>query len=123
MASVVTTGIDFGTMTALVQLHLLPPALATLAGACLGAVVNFLMGRQVFRAGRSSAGPQAVRYAMVSAASAGFNALGVYALHDRAHVQYQLARAFVAVVVSLLWNFPLQRSFVFRDRARQDNRQ
>ena len=42
------------------------------------------------------------------------NALGEWLVHDRLGVQYLLSRALVAVVVSLAWNFPLQRHFVFR---------
>jgi len=117
MASVVATGLDFGTMTVLVELGVLGPALATLVGASFGAVVNFLLGRRIFRATGASAAPQALRYAVVSAASAAFNSLGVYVLHHRADVQYLVARVAVAILVSIFWNFPLHRRFVFRDRA------
>jgi len=113
MASVVATALDFGTMTVLVELGVLSPAFATLAGAMFGAVVNFLLGRRIFRATSRSATPQAFRYAMVSTASAAFNATGVYVLHQHLGAQYLLARVCVSVVVSILWNFPLQRHFVF----------
>jgi len=117
MASIVATGLDFGTMTVLVELGVLSPEIATLAGASFGAVVNFLLGRRIFRATGGSAAPQAARYAVVSAASAGFNSLGVYLLHHHVGVQYLLARVVVSILVSLLWNFPLHRHFVFRDRG------
>jgi putative flippase GtrA len=55
-----------------------------------------------------------VRYALVSAASAGWNSFGEHLVHDLAHVRYVLARALVAFAVGLLWNFPMQRHFVFR---------
>jgi len=90
-------------------------ARTTALGASAGGVTNFLLGRRwIFRAHESAAGPQALRYALVSAASAGWNALGEWLVHDRLGVQYLLARALVAFVVSLAWNFPLQRHFVFR---------
>ncbi|WP_394847745.1 GtrA family protein [Pendulispora brunnea] len=113
MASVVATALDFGTMTVLVELGVLSPAIATLVGALFGAIVNFLLGRRIFRATSRSAAPQAARYAVVSAASAAFNSLGVYVLHHALGVQYLLARVCVSIVVSILWNFPLQRHFVF----------
>jgi putative flippase GtrA len=36
-------------------------------------------------------------------------------VHDVAGMQYVLARAVVSIVVSLLWNFPMHRRFVFRE--------
>jgi putative flippase GtrA len=87
---------------------------ATAVGAAAGGVTNFLLGRTwIFRAEHTPAGGQAVRYFFVSGASLGWNALGEYVLHDRLGLQYVLARAIVAVAVSLLWNFPMHRSFVF----------
>jgi putative flippase GtrA len=90
--------------------------LGTGAGALCGAVTNFQLGRHfTFAADQDHVAPQAARYAMVSAASAGLNALGEYGIHDVLGVQYFWGRMLVAVAVSLLWNFPLQRYFVFRD--------
>jgi len=115
IASVISTAVDFGTMVLVVQLLHRTPVTGTVLGASCGAVTNFQLGRH-FTFGTHSAGvgPQAFRYAMVSAASAGLNALGEYGLHDRLHLQYLSARIMVAVAVSLCWNFPLQRHFVFR---------
>ena len=92
-----------------------PPALAAAMGALCGAVMNFVLGRRwVFQARSSGILPQAARYAAVAAASAGWNALGEYLLHNAAHVEYVLARAVVSLMVGLAWNFPLQQRFVFR---------
>jgi putative flippase GtrA len=119
IASLISTVVDFGTMVLLVELLHRSAVLGTMAGATFGALTNFELGRHwTFRADKAHVAPQALRYALVSAASAALNALGEYGLHDRLGVQYFAARAVVAVAVSLLWNFPLQRHFVFRkDRA------
>jgi putative flippase GtrA len=94
----------------------LSPVAGTAVGATLGAVTNFSLGRiWIFRRQSGPAKNQAVRYLLVSAASAGWNSLGEHLMHDNAHVQYVLARALVALAVSLFWNFPLQRRFVFRE--------
>ena len=115
IGSLVATAVDFGSMVAWVELAHLPAVPATALGATAGGVTNFLLGRRwIFQAHGDAAGPQAVRYALVSAASAGWNALGEWLAHDRLGVQYLLARAMVAVLVSLLWNYPMQRHFVFR---------
>jgi putative flippase GtrA len=115
IASLISTAVDFGTMVLIVELLGLSPVAGTVTGASCGAVTNFQLGRHfTFGARTDGVAPQAVRYAMVSAASAGLNALGEYGLHDRLHLQYFIARTMVAVAVSLFWNFPLQRHFVFR---------
>jgi putative flippase GtrA len=115
IASVVSTAVDFGTMVLVVELLGRSPVTGTVLGASCGALTNFQLGRHfTFGARGDGVGVQAFRYALVSAASAGLNALGEYGLHDRLHLQYLSARIMVAVAVSLCWNFPLQRHFVFR---------
>ena len=105
-------------MVLAVELLRLSPVVGTVAGATCGAFTNFQLGRHFTFGSRSDhVGHQALRYALVSAASAGLNALGEYGLHDRLGIQYFWARTVVAVAVSLLWNFPLQRHFVFRAAA------
>jgi putative flippase GtrA len=129
IASLVSTAVDFGTMVLVVELLGVSPVAGTVAGATCGAVTNFQLGRHfTFRARGDGVAPQALRYAVVSATSAGLNALGEYGLHDRLKLQYFIARTMVAVAVSLFWNFPLQRYFVFRaggpsgDRKSEDRR-
>ncbi len=115
LASAITTLFDFSVMVACVQIFAVPAAAAALLGAGVGAVVNFQLGRRfTFVATREPLGKQAFRYAIVSGASALFNGLGELALHDGAGVEYVVARAIVAISVSLAWNLPMQRHYVFR---------
>ena len=51
---------------------------------------------------------------MVSGMSAIWNSVGEYVAHDLFRLEYILARVAISVIVSLLWNFPMQRYFVFR---------
>jgi putative flippase GtrA len=119
IASVLSTAVDFGVMVIAVELLGRSPVVGTIAGASCGAISNFQLGRHfTFGALGDHIGPQALRYALVSGASAGLNALGEYGVHDGLGVQYFAARALVAVAVSLLWNFPLQRHFVFRQSSK-----
>jgi putative flippase GtrA len=113
--SLIATLVDFSTMIAVVRLLGLHPAVATAGGAAAGAVVNFLLGRYwIFPNGRATAGASAVRYALVSLVSLGLNSAGEYVLVSVARMQYVLARLVVAVAVSIGWNFPMQRGFVYR---------
>ncbi len=122
IASLLSTVVDFGTMIAVVELAHLSPDIGTGLGATLGAVTNFQLGRHfTFVAREERAAPQAARYAVVSAASAGLNTLGEHLLHHVLGVQYMAARVVVSIAVSLFWNFPLQRFFVFR--AKLDSRE
>lgn len=117
LGAVLAGGADFVAMILCVEALGWSPVAGTAAGASIGALTNFCLGRAWIFRGLAPDEPagQAVRYAVVSAASAGWNALGEHFLHDVARVQYVLARALVAVTVSVLWNFPLQRRFVFRE--------
>lgn len=119
LASVITTAVDFGTMIGLVELAHANPVWATPVGATAGAVTNFLLGRRlVFAGGGGNLAGAGVRYALVSLCSLGLNTAGEHLLFAVLGVQYLLARALVAIAVSLLWNFPMQRYFVFPQRRR-----
>jgi putative flippase GtrA len=113
--SLIATVVDYGLMIALVSIGGAPPAVGTAAGAASGGVVNFVLGRRwIFRATHHRTAPQAIRYLAVSVGSLLLNTAGVYALAELLRVQYVAARVVVSLAVSLLWNFPLQRAFVFR---------
>jgi putative flippase GtrA len=116
VGAAIATGVDFAAMIALVEGAHASAVLATAVGASLGGVTNFLLGRRwIFRRHSGHWAGQAVRYAVVSGASAGLNALGEHVMHDIARLQYVVARVLVSLAVGLLWNFPMQRWFVFRD--------
>ena len=113
--ALVSTSVDLGTMSLLVELGLLAPEGATAVGAALGAVCNFTLGRRwIFVARHARVGPQAFRYGLVSLASLGLNTVGEAVLYRWAGVQYFAARLLVSLLVSLCWNYPMQRGFVFR---------
>jgi putative flippase GtrA len=116
LGALIATAVDFATMILAVERAGLPAAVATAIGATAGAVANFALGRAwVFRLHAGHWTGQAARYALVSGASAAFNTLGEWLLHDTARVAYVPARLLVSLAVSLLWNFPVQRRFVFRE--------
>jgi putative flippase GtrA len=114
-ASLVATGIDLALMVLLVERVQFDPTAATLLGAAAGAIVNFAMNRNLtFDVGQSALVPQAGRYALVSAVSALLNAAGEFAGTHAAGFSYFPLRIVVSALVSVAWNFPMQRSFVFR---------
>lgn len=113
--ALVSTGVDLGTMAALVELELLQPEAATAVGAAFGAVCNFTLGRRwIFAATGGQLAPQVLRYALVSGTSLLLNTAGEGVLYRWLGVQYFLARVLVSILISLVWNYPMHRRFVFR---------
>jgi putative flippase GtrA len=104
-------------MIVMVSVVGLGPVVGTAIGAAVGAVTNFSLGRNyTFRATARDRGVhgQFIRYVVVSAASLGWNALGVHFVAVQLAVQYVLARFIVGTLVGFVWNFPMHRYFVFR---------
>jgi len=115
VASLTATIVDFASLIFLVEVGHVWYVAATATGASLGAVVNFIMGRRwSFMAAHERIHGQAVRYAAVSLVSLVLNSLLVYLLTDHLQIHYAISRAMAAVLVGLLFNFPLHRRFVFR---------
>jgi putative flippase GtrA len=113
----IATAVDFTVMISLVSGAGLDPAIATAISAACGGIVNFILGRRwVFRATHHKTAPQAGRYFLVSLGSLILNACGVHVLASIFHVPYVAARVAVSLVVSVTWNFPMQRTFVFGGR-------
>jgi putative flippase GtrA len=110
--------VDYGTFVVLVELVHLWPEAATPVGALLGAVTNFTLSRHVvFRGSGGAVQGQMARYALVSFGSLLLNTLGVFLLFRLAGLNPIVARLGTAVAVSLAWNFPLHRNFVFPHQA------
>lgn len=113
-AAIVATASDYLVMVTCVERLGLHAVAATPIGAFAGAVVNFVLGRRfIYQAVDAPARAQAWRYALVSMASLGLNTLGEYFFHVGLRIEYLLARVITSVIVSNVWNFPMQRYFVF----------
>ena len=114
IASLTATIADFCSLIFLVEIARVWYVAATAIGACLGAFVNFILGRHwTFMAHDESFRGQALRYAAVAAVSLALNSLGVYFLTAYLNIHYAISRVITAVLVGVLFNFPLHRHFVF----------
>lgn len=116
VGALAATGVDFGLMALLVETGVVRPVPATAIGAACGALTNFALSRAwVFQSAyQATIRRQVWRYALVSLASLGWNTLGEKILYGKLGLPYFGARVIVAIVVSVAWNFPLHRYFVFR---------
>jgi putative flippase GtrA len=118
--AIFVTLLDFTTMTVFVRWFGTSAVLGTVFGAAVGGVTNFVLGRKwIFSATGANARHQALRYTLVSGLSLVWNAAGEYVLHDRLGIQFQIARVLVATLVSVAWNFPMHRYFVFPSPQRR----
>ncbi|MEZ0314034.1 MAG: GtrA family protein [Myxococcota bacterium] len=115
-AAVVATAVDFTSVLLFVYAKL-PPPLATACGCVVGAVVNFTINRVWTFASHDLTLPQARRYTFVSFTSALLNSGGVAVILLLPDVDYRIAWVIVRGAVFALWNFPLQRDYVFSPRA------
>ncbi len=116
-AALLGTVVDFATMTTLVELGLAGPVAATGCGAAVGGTLNFLVGRHwVFDATTERPQAQALRYVFVSVTSLIFNMAGEHLSTGVLHTNYVIGRIVTALLVATLWNYPMQRAFVFRPR-------
>ncbi len=89
---------------------------STFCGAVSGGVVNCVMNyRWVFDAEGLKKKAVAVKYFMVWTGSILLNTLGTYALTEWSGKYFIYAKIVVALLVGFLWNYQLQRLFVYRD--------
>ena len=90
-------------------------------GGVVGAVINFSLNRYwTFRSSDPKAGytsslkGQLLRFTLTVAGSILLKYLGTYALQRYAGVDYKLGKLAADLVVSVLFNYTLQRFWVFR---------
>jgi phosphatidylglycerophosphate synthase len=113
VSAALATAADFALVLLLVGWGSVAPPAATLLGCLFGAAVNFLTNRIWAFSGRSVPIVQAARYTLVSMSSATLNAGLVAILLLLPEMPYALAWIVVRSLVSTVWNYPLQRDYVF----------
>ena len=114
VTSIFTTAVDFGTMLGLVELFHVDYVVATFVGTIVGFLANFAINRHwAFEAHAGAIGWQFVRVLPVQAGSTGLQTLGVWIFGRFLGLRYWVAKIVVSALVYLLWNYPMNRFFVF----------
>lgn len=115
-SAVVATCADFATTIVLAKGLKLWYADATLLGAVTGGIVNCAINyRWVFHAFGMKKKYVVMRYLMVWTGSIALNTLCTCLLTETSGIDFVMAKAAVAAVVAVLWNYQMQKRFVFRD--------
>lgn len=115
MTALMATVADFGISLFLVEIIGLYYVWATFLGALSGGVINCSVNYSwVFHAQGQSKGWVALKYLLVWCGSIGLNICGTYILTEWSGSYFMFAKIFVAVCVAVLWNYQLQRRFVYQ---------
>jgi putative flippase GtrA len=118
LSSGIATIVDWGLMTGLILagVHYL---YAVVCGAVAGAITDFSVKKWwVFKAKRERVKGQALRYAVVSAISAGLNCLLAYGLVDGLGIHENIGVIIASTIVGFAWNYPMHRLYVFRPQPK-----
>src|SRR5699024_1988949 len=83
----------------------------------LGAVVNFSINKYWTFKSPSPIGGQLVRFVVVVLGSIALKSSGTYLVTEFMEIDYKISRIIVELVVSLLFNYPLQRYWVFKNSS------
>jgi CDP-diacylglycerol--glycerol-3-phosphate 3-phosphatidyltransferase len=120
LASAIATVIDYGTFALLVEVIGVYSGTSRAVGALLGAVANFIVNKLwTFKTRHNSIWVEVPRYAAISLTSLLLNTVGVILLTEGLHWNPLIAAALVGTIVSVGWNLPLHRIFVFREQTAQ----
>lgn len=114
VSSVASTMVDVASLAALIEVLGVPVGAAAFCAAAVGALVNFMATKFWAFSDRSPLAPrQVAAYALMAAGAAALVALCIHLLVNGAGVAYLLAKAIAAVLVFLVWSYPVQARFVF----------
>lgn len=120
MASLVASFFDYLITILAVQIFGLNVVLANFIGNFFGGVLHFSLGRRwVFDAADSSRFVQVRKYILVWTGNLALNALGMYLL-TQIGLYYVITKVITSITVSVGYNYPLQRWYVFKKRIEYD---
>lgn len=114
-ASLVATILDFALTVLLVDIFGVWYALANVVGNVSGAMINFTIGRfWAFEATGKPVTSQVWKYILVWLGYVVINFLSLIIIKASFGVDYRIAKLLVALVLSVTYNYPLQKSFIFK---------
>ncbi|GGE33713.1 MULTISPECIES: GtrA family protein [Sphingobacterium] len=106
---------DFGIYTFCYTVLKFTAPFSNVISGSLGAIVNFTINRYwSFDNTETSLGSQLWKFILVVIGSITLKSLGIHLLVDIWHVHFLISKAIVEIIVSLGFNYTLQRFWVFR---------
>lgn len=117
--------VDYGVMIALTELLSVHYTRSIVVGGFVGAIVNFCINKWwTFKSSdkkyRHALWAQSLRFLLVVINSIVLKTAGTYWLTQYFHLDYKISRLMVDLVVSLAFNYLLQKHWVFIKTKRSD---
>lgn len=113
--------LDYGIMIACTELLHIHYTISIAIGGVIGAVVNFSINRYwTFNANQANSSPvgfQLAKFIFVVAGSIALKSSGTYLLSNLLRLDYKISRIIVDIIVSLGFNYVLQKYWVFKKTA------
>lgn len=115
-SAILASAADFGLTIFLVRALGVWYARASFFGALMGGIVNcYVNYRWVFDKQKQRKPFIALKYLFVWSFSILFNTAGTWLFTVLSGMNFIIVKAVVAIIVAILWNFQMQRVFVFRN--------
>lgn len=115
-SAIVATVVDFAVTIVLADWCGMYYFYATAIGAVCGGVTNCIINYKcVFEDAHQKKCFVACKYFVVWIGSILLNSYGTYALTELTHADFLIPKVVVAVLVAVLWNYQLQRCYVYRN--------
>src|SRR5690606_30739562 len=106
---------DFGIYTFCFTILNFTAPFSNIVSGSLGAVINFTINRYwSFESSKNSIGSQLWKFVIVVIGSISLKSFGIYILVDVFHWNFIISKLLVEVIVSLGFNFLLQKFWVFK---------
>ncbi len=121
LSAQIATVVDFTVTALLAEVFGLWYLIATFLGALGGGIVNCIVNYHwVFHAKTLKKRFVAIKYLMVWCGSIVLNTGGTYLLTELSSQHFLIAKVIIAILVGFLWNYQMQRLFVYRDNHIKD---
>ena len=115
-SAIVASVVDFSLSFILVQAVGTWYALASFFGALAGGIINcYVNYRWVFDKQKQRKPYLVLKYFVVWSISILLNTSGTWFFTELSGVNFIIIKAIVAIIVAILWNYQMQRIFVFRN--------
>lgn len=106
---------DFGIYTLCYKIFGISAPFSNVVSGSLGAVVNFAINRYwSFESADKSIGSQLWKFVLVVIGSITLKSSGIYVLVDLLNLNFLISKLIVEIIVSLGFNFILQKFWVFK---------
>ena len=110
----IATAVDYTTTIILAEVAGIWYGYATFIGALSGGIINCIINyKWVFKAHDSRKRNVALKYLIVWGVSIILNTAGTCAIKELASMNLIIAKAIVSIAVAVLWNYQMQRLYVF----------